>query len=728
MKLAGKRVLEQVGADEVCHGAAFVSYSFDPAFFEQQILHGLLHLTSDPIEETPRFLEEARVQLIKTPVACIVDAGMRQSGRRLPYDLLEVDSTTFHPKLALLLYATHARLLVGSGNLTRAGYGGQSELFFQRQLAYDEPQAVAILQAVARFLDRAASSARCRGTQLDLVRATIERATHRRTPTEPTDIAFLTSFDGPILPRFLALIPDGWNIDRVSLLAPFHEQDDAQAGHMDEIRSVLGTMTATRAGARAGRAAKAPAVELGTAWEDAPLAAGAIPAASLEAHLGGLWGRVLTGDAGKTFIDYFVLDTLTSKQAWVRDRRGTARRWSRAELAADLDHGRLFPVASPTVYGPAQVARLLHEQGVDISLALHPAQRYEDGHPCCRPLHAKLYLVEASRRGATRTWVLMGSANASRRALLHDADSGGNVEATVALVLDGSHRLADFAPELVHVPIELATLLGREFPTAPPNLGAWIEEAVFHARTGVLEVRWAAQGPGQLAAWELRYRDQALGRGHGPPPRPTCIASFVLAGDTAELSLETGGGVYSVPILVDDLAHLPASFALADLSLRELLALLGRRIGVERLETLRSPGSKVAVDTVLEHIFGHGFGTVDVFKAWWGLAADLARPDQSFAAYRLVIEGQVGARAVWDKLRAAAGGDVFSHDEAWFYGAELRRTLAAVELPELVDRNDRAELLDAFVTELARDLQAMRPDPAGRAWLAPILSFYGGEP
>lgn len=64
MKLAGKRVLEQVGADEVCHGAAFVSYSFDPAFFEQQILHGLLHLTSDPIEETPRFLEEARVQLI----------------------------------------------------------------------------------------------------------------------------------------------------------------------------------------------------------------------------------------------------------------------------------------------------------------------------------------------------------------------------------------------------------------------------------------------------------------------------------------------------------------------------------------------------------------------------------------------------------------------------------------------------------------------------------------
>jgi hypothetical protein len=720
MKLASERVLERLLADETCHGAVFVSYSFDPAFFEQQVLHGLLRLTADPVEETPRFLDEARARLRETPVACIVDASMRQAGRRLPYDLLEVHRTTFHPKLALLLYVTHARLLVGSGNLTRAGHGGQSELFFQRYLPYDVPEAVGLLQAVMQFLDHAASHAHCRGTQLGQVRDEIARRTRQIEPAEPTDIAFLTSFDGPLLPRFLGLIPDGWKIVRISLLAPFHEQDDAQIGHVDELHSVLATFTE--------RAVKNPEVELGVAWEDAPLGAAGIPVHALEEHLGGLWGRLLTDDAGKAAVDYFVLDTLTGKQAGVSDRRGTSRRWSRAELSADLANGRLFPVAQPTVHGPAQAARLLQEQGVDITLALHPAQRYEEGRACRRPLHAKLYLVEASRRGTTRTWVLMGSANASRPALLHDTDHGGNVEATVAFVVDASYRLADFAPELVHVPLALVRLEGRDFPPASPNLGAWIEEAMFRTKTAILEVRWAAQGPAPLGPWVLRYRDQAVAQGEGPPNQPTCITDFALASDAAELSLETNEGAYSVPILIDDLAGLPVSPVLADLSLRELLALLGRRIGVERLETLRRPGSKVPVDAVLEHIFGQGFGTVDVFKAWWGLALDLAKPEQSFAAFRLIIEGHMGARAVWDKLRTAAGGNELSREEAWFYGAELQRSLVDVELPELLDRTDRVALLRTFLDDLARDLEALRPDPTGRAWLEPILSFYGGEP
>jgi hypothetical protein len=718
MKLASERVLERLLANETCHGAVFVSYSFDPVFFEQQVLHGLLQLTADPVEETLRFLEEARARLRETPVACIVDASMRQAGRRLPYDLLEVDRVTFHPKLALLLYTTHARLLIGSGNLTRAGHGGQSELFFQRHLAYDAPEAVELLRAVRQFLDQAANVARCRGTQLDRVRDEIKRRTRQIDPVDPTDIAFLTSFGGAILPRFLELVPDDWRIGRISLLAPFHEQDDAQAGHLEELDSVLATFIE--------RTGKKTEVELGVAWEDAPLGVAGVPVRSLEGHLGGLWGRLST-DEGKKAVEYFILDSLTPKQACVRDHRGTSRRWSRAELTTELENGCLFPVIQPTVHGPAQAARLLTEQGVHITLALHPAQRYEDGRACRRPLHAKLYLVEASRGGATRTWVLMGSANASRPALLRGTDDGGNVEAMVAFVLDGSYRLADFAPEFVHVPLALVKLTGRDFPPASPNLGAWIEAATFRTRTSILEVRWAAQGPKSLGPWVLRYRDQAVAEGEGPPHQPTCITEFALASDAAELSLETGGGAYSIPILVDDLAGLPVSPVLADLSLRELLALLGRRIGVERLETLRRPGSKLPVDAVLEHIFGQGFGTVDVFKAWWGLATELATPDQSFAAFRLVIEGHMGARAVWDKLRAAAGGDELSREEAWFYGAELRRTLAEIELPVLIDGPDRVALLRAFLDDLARDLEALRPDPAGRVWLEPILSFYGGE-
>jgi hypothetical protein len=722
MKLGSERVLERLVADESCHGAVFVSYSFDPAFFEEQVLHGLLRLSSDPVEAAPRFLDEARASLQKTPIVCIVDAGQRQPGRRLPYDLIEVDRAIFHPKLTLLLYATHARLLIGSGNLTRAGHGGQTELFFRRDLPYDVPEAVGLLRMVARFLDRAAASARCRGTQIDHVRDELARRTRKVDPVIPSDIAFLSSFESPILPSFLALVPDDWKIRRVSLLAPFHERDDAQSGERNQLTSVLVTLTE--------RAVKQPEIELGVAWEDAPLSGAAAPPSSLEEHLGGLWARVLEEKTGDRAIDYFVLESLTEKQASVRDRRGMARRWSRADLVAELENGRLFPVGRPIVHGPVQATRWLHEQGADIALELHPAQRYENRRPSRRPLHAKLYLVEASQRQKTRTWVLMGSANASRAALLRsagDEGDGGNVEAMVAFVLDGSHRLADFAPELVRVPIELVHLEGRDFPAAPPNLGAWIEEAVFRARERVLEVRWASQGPASLGAWALCYREQAVARGEGPPDDQTRITDFVLASDAGELVLEAGGSTYSIPILVDDLTALPVSPALADLSLRELLALLGRRVGVERLETLRRPGSKVQVEAVLESIFGEGFGTVDVFKAWWGLAAELARPEQSFSAFRLVIDGPMGARAVWDKLRHTADQGQLARDEAWFYGAELRRTLATAELPEIIDRLDRVALVHAFLADLARDLEALQPEASGRAWMEPILSFYGGK-
>ena len=746
MKLGSKRALDQVIDHETCHGAVFLSYSFDPAFFEEQVLHGLLRLTCDPVEETPRFLDEGRARLQETPVACVVDAGMRQPGRRLPYDLLEVDRTVFHPKLTLLLYAEHARLVVGSGNLTRAGYGGNSELFFQRKLDYREPEAVGLLQAVAGFLGQVGDMARTRGTQLDLVLGELERRTRGQTvsaaPAAPADIAFLTSFDGPILPRFLDLVPDDWEITRVSLLAPFHEQDDAQSGEDDEVASVLMTLSE--------RAPRPPEVALGVAWDDAPLrgegsAVGfGAPDERLEAHLGALWGLLAEDDEGNLAVEYFVLEELTAKQARVRDRRGTARRWPRAVLAEALDSGHAFPVRSPTAHGPAQAVRLMRERGAEIPIELHPAQRLEDGRALRQPLHGKLYLVEASRRKKTRTWVLMGSANASRAALLRGVAQHGNVEATVAFVLEGSHGLADFAPELVRVPPSLVALEARAFPAAPPNLGAWIEEAIYRARTRVLEIRWASHGPAWLGAWTLCYRDGALASGDGPPAAPTRIADFTLATDAGELVLDTGGAVYSVPILVDDLAALPVSPALANLSLRELLALLGRRIGVERMKMLRSPASRVPVGAVLEAIFGDGFGTVDVFKAWWALATDLANPDHSFASFRLRLEGPMGARAIWDELRAAAvdtardagedatqdrtDNDELSPDEAWFYGAELQQTLAAVELSTLPDRADRLALLHGFLADLARELAALQPRAPEGGWLEPITRFYHAVP
>ncbi len=54
MKLGSARPLERLVAEEPCHGAVFCSYSFDPAFFEEQVLRAVLRLSSDPVEQAPR--------------------------------------------------------------------------------------------------------------------------------------------------------------------------------------------------------------------------------------------------------------------------------------------------------------------------------------------------------------------------------------------------------------------------------------------------------------------------------------------------------------------------------------------------------------------------------------------------------------------------------------------------------------------------------------------------
>ena len=97
MTPSSARVLDRLPREEPCFGVFFSSYSFDPSFFESQVLRAVLWLTSDPVEQAKRYHDEARHALQETPVAVVVDAGERQAGRRLPYDLPDVDEVVFHP-------------------------------------------------------------------------------------------------------------------------------------------------------------------------------------------------------------------------------------------------------------------------------------------------------------------------------------------------------------------------------------------------------------------------------------------------------------------------------------------------------------------------------------------------------------------------------------------------------------------------------------------------------
>ena len=721
MTVASGRVLDRLPAEEPCIGALFTSYSFDPAFFEDHVLRAVLRLVSDPAEDPERYHHEARQALQETPVVAIVDAGERQPGRRLPFDLLEVADVVFHPKIVLLLYREHARLQIGSGNLTFAGYGGNTELFLCAELAYGNSADTALLLSIDEHLNRIRGLVRRPGTQLDLVREELQRRVQRRASSDSRTprLALLDSTKGPIIEQLAALLPNSAVIDSLGMLAPFYERDDA--AQLDTT-SVFGALSR-----RVGRNA---VLDVGVAWDNPWIrSSGDSP---LEDGLDRLWTWAYDDD-GIRVLEHLVPTSVGPNTIRYVDDAGQGRRRCLDEVREAIEHGALWIQPPPVVFAPRNALAAATERFSNVRFWLHPATQLVDGRPIHRPLHAKLLVVGFRARRSRGTLVVMGSPNMSRRALLMQAGVGqGNVEVAFAFRLDSERSLRDFVPELVYAPVSALELQERKFPELGCNYALAIDEASYDPRERSLIVTWSSRAA-DLLAWRLTYDGEQLAHSETTPTTPLAIADFVLKSSTAEVVLHVDGRGYPVPILVKDLAALPAAPTVPSLALDELLMLLGRRIGAERAVQIAERRAKRQVKRrvngvdsgdALSLFFGDGFGPTDVFRAWWSVAEDLKSPDLSVPAFRLRIEGALGAGAAWSCMCEAVDQGSLPAEETWFYGAELLRTLAEVELPPAEDRDAKARLLSTFRKRVQSDLGRLGFDAGTRSWAKRILAFY----
>lgn len=724
MNIDEKRIFDRVlTSTEACLGAVFCSYTFEPAYFEEQVLRVLLKLRSDPDEEAVAYHEEARRLLIETPVACFVDASVRRPGRRLPYDAHLVRARTFHPKVTLVLFESEARLAVGSGNVTKAGLEGNTELFFFRALPYVDVAAAALLRDVLGFFEACAALAEGEATQLALVR----QALVDRLPPAPEvrdargeDVQLVHTFTGRLLDRLDEALPGKTTIVRVGVLAPFFEQDDLAASDTEDgMNAVLAQLLALRP-------SKGAVLDVGVPWGNAPIAAPPASAAPrLEDGVGGLWAwrRSADDDGGAARVDYLVVTAVTEKSVRTRDAGGNDRRLERPRCEADIAAGNLWRVPRPLVHAPrAILSRLAATR--DVQLWLHPAASLSaGGRPRRRPLHAKVFLVATQTRGVLHTFVLMGSANASKMALDKSVDQGGNVEAGILCRLDGEVGLRDVLPSLFRHELAEVDLVEREMSAAPADLSACIDEIVHDAAARTLTIQWVSPPPFALGDWSARYVEKELLIGNGNPTDDTQAADFDLLPASAELTFVSGGGEWSVPIRVLDLAHLPSNALLGALGLRELLALLGRRLGVERLAAIEAQRGPAGLSTVLDAVFGDGLNPTDIFKAWWGAADDLRRA-VTVGAFRGRLVGPLGVCTAWEHLRVLPEAQL-SRDEVWIYGCELLRELSQITLPDTPDAATRAQLLTEVTDRLRGDLATLAPPHEGRAWLEAVSSFYG---
>ena len=136
-------------------GCIASTYTFDTMFFEEECLGKFVAMESDPIADGAVYLIE-REEKFSSLVGAIVFVDQRncQGARSLRWDMLPIRHKPgiFHPKITLLCWTNHIRLLIGSANITNDGYRFNQELV--GVLDYNEHRcdSIPVLQNVADFI------------------------------------------------------------------------------------------------------------------------------------------------------------------------------------------------------------------------------------------------------------------------------------------------------------------------------------------------------------------------------------------------------------------------------------------------------------------------------------------------------------------------------------------------------------------------------------------------
>jgi hypothetical protein len=210
-----------------------------------------------------------------------------------------------------------------------------------------------------------------------------------------------------------------------------------------------------------------------------------------------------------------------------------------------------------------------------------------------------------------------------------------------------------------------------------------------------------------------------------PPDAPVQVCDFQLKPASAEVILHVAGYEYPAPILVTDLVALPATPSGPPVGLDELLMLLGRRVGAERaLQIAEQRASDGAKASELDTFFGERFSPTDVFRAWWSVAEDLQDTALSVQAFRLRLYGSLGVGAAWRCMVDAVADQSMTPEEAWFYGAELLKTLREVDQPAGADRAAKCALLDSFCDLVRGELGPLGFAGDTRPWLRHVRAYY----
>ena len=233
------------------------SFTFDTDFFRDDCLSRFLGLRSSIGEESGGLLAqigELEESLSDVQVSVIVDRSARVEGRNLRWDVLSVSNPggLLHAKTAVLIWRNLTRVIIGSANLTPAGYRYQreiavaldigSEATVPRKFWTDYSQALRSIIELAPT-DLVASGPR--GRAESVLRALNDRLDTAQYPREQRDISvhLIASQPGVSVTDQIRALIRTTQPRYLRAMSPFWDGDDQ--GAADAVRALTDLLAST---------------------------------------------------------------------------------------------------------------------------------------------------------------------------------------------------------------------------------------------------------------------------------------------------------------------------------------------------------------------------------------------------------------------------------------------------------------------------------------------------
>jgi hypothetical protein len=659
-----------------CLGAAFSTYTFDEHFFES-VLASLLPIHADPESDTRMFLAEARRRLRETPVIVLADGSNYGGGHRLPFDLiLSARTVAFHARWSLLLFQEHARLIVGSANLTWVGSGESADLSAVLDLDYGR-DAGAIAHAVEVL-----ETSGAQGEGWDRLQKQVQMMLGPKTsaPAPPLPRLLVSSPDKPVLKQFLAAIPKTGRIDAVHWMTPTQPQDDARFGTK--------ITTALRSWLR--RRAKSATLNIALSWVDAEVHAPASRARTEPEQLPGFLCAEVEGPPGAETVRWTAAERFVGNKLSLHGRAPLPRQAVATVMHADPPR---FWAAEEVTGACLLQAFEPFTESAKTRWWLYPEVQLSHGQYRKRPFHARVLAVCVNERQGPFTHLLVGAPSFDR-ASGKDARA---FEVGLHLRVPGALKITDLCPELVPAPDEGFSLVDSAWPASEPRDTAPLDGATYDARSRTLVLDWRPRAPRCVVTYQREASEDVIV--NGQPVLRTQLSEFALAPTSTELHVAWDEKEALVPITVKSLPYLRADEPEDELTLQEMVM----RIAHQGRAT--EPGPVLHAQ--------------EVFQAQQALVGELASTGPLLGAFEVVMDGPLGLRVFGERLLQAKDCDP---TEAWIYGLELCRLLRAVAWAKDPIGRHKQQQLEVFLQKLEARLKELVPE---KPWSQDVAKFYG---